>query len=111
MVAMEVSQTLAWPNPCVYMPINPTDAKARPVSAAGALVDISDISQVLNLGSCQWRCNSAFHAAMRRDFSSSSLVTQLLELSCGFSHSSGGDFLVEELSVQSWDSRVGSGTH
>ena len=35
---MEAAQTLAWPNPQVYVPTKPTAAKARPVSAVGELV-------------------------------------------------------------------------
>ena len=82
--AMEAAQTLSWPNPPVYIP---TAAKDRPISAAGALV-LSDISQVLNLGSHQQRCNSMVHTVTRRDFSSSSLVTLPLGLSCSFSPTS-----------------------
>ena len=58
--AMEAAQTLTWPNPHVYVPTKPTAAKARPVPATGALV-LLDVSQALNLGSCQWRCNSVVH--------------------------------------------------
>lgn len=43
------------------------------------------IWQAQSLGSCQRRCNSKFRAVARRDFSSASLVTQPLGLSCGFS--------------------------
>ena len=43
------------------------------------------IWQAQSLGSCQRRCNSKFRAVTRRDFSSSSLVTRPLGLSCGFS--------------------------
>ena len=35
---MRAAQTLAWPNPHVYVSTKPTTAKARPVLAAGALV-------------------------------------------------------------------------
>ena len=86
--AVEAAQTLAWPNPHVYLPTKPTAAKASPVTAARAVVVLPDVSQALNLGSCQWRCNSAVHAAARRDFSSPSIVTQPLGLSCGFSPTS-----------------------
>ena len=78
---------LAWPNLCMYVPTKPTAAKARLVPPAGALV-LSDVLQALNLGSHQRRCNSAVHAAVRRDFSSSSLVTRPLGFSCGFSPTS-----------------------
>ena len=54
---MEAAQTLAWPSSYIYMPTKLTAAKARPVSAAGALV-LLDVSQVLNLGRHQWRYNS-----------------------------------------------------
>ena len=83
--AMEAAQTLTSPNFHVYMLTKPTVAKARPVSAAGVLAVLSDVPQVLNLGSHQWRCNSVVHAAVRRDFNSSSLATWLLSLSCFFS--------------------------
>ena len=86
--AMEAAQTLAWPSPHIYVPTKPTAAKARPVPAAGTLVVLSDILQALNLGSCQWRCNSAVCTAVKRDFSSSSLVTQPLGLGCSFSPTS-----------------------
>ena len=72
MGAMEAAQTLVWPSRHMYMPKEPTAAKARPVPAARALVVLLDVLQVLNLGSHQQRCNSAVCAAMRRDFSSSS---------------------------------------
>ena len=80
--AMGAAQTLAWPTPHVYVPTKPRAAKARPIPPAEALV-LSHVSQALHLGSCQWRCN----AAARRAFSSSSLVTWPLGLSCGFSPS------------------------
>ena len=38
MGTLEAAQTLAWPNPHVYMPTKSTAAKARSVSAVGALV-------------------------------------------------------------------------
>ena len=76
----EAAQTLAWPNPRVYMP---TAAKARPIPVAGALV-LLDVSQVLNLGSHQRRSNSVVHAATRRDFSFPFLVTWPRGLSCSF---------------------------
>ena len=76
--AIEAAQTLAWHNPCMYMPTKPTAAKARPVSAAGTLVVYSDVPQALNLGSHQWRCNSEVCITMKRDSSSSSLVAQPL---------------------------------
>ena len=82
--AMEAAQILAQPSSCVYMPTKPTAAKVRPVLAGGALV-LLDVLQVLNLGSCQWGCDSTVHATVRRDFSSSFLVNQPLGLSCGFS--------------------------
>ena len=80
----EATQTLAWPNTCVYMPTKPTAAKTRPDPAAGALVVLLDILQVLNLGSLLQSCNSIFPTAVRRYFSSSFLVTELLGRSCGF---------------------------
>ena len=91
--AKEAAQTLVWPNPCMYVPTEPTAAKARPVSAAisaaRTLVVLSDVSQAQNLGGRQQSCNSLVGVAVRRDFSSSSLVTQPLGLSWGFSHFSG----------------------
>ena len=86
--AMETAQTLALPNLRVFMPTKPTAAKARPVPAAGALVVLLDVSQVVNLGDCLRRCNSVVCAAVRRDFSSSSLVTGPLGLSSDFSPTS-----------------------
>ena len=64
--AMEAAQTLTWPNSQVYVPTKPTAAKARPVPAAGALVVLPDVSQVLNIGSHQRRCNSTVHVPTRR---------------------------------------------
>ena len=69
--AMEAAQSLVWPNPHVYVPTKPIAAKARPVT----LVVYLDVSQVLNLRSRQRRCKSMVHTAVRRHFSSSSLVT------------------------------------
>ena len=74
-----------WPNHHVYVPTKPAAAKARPISAAGVLVVHLDILQMLNLGSYRQRCNFVVCAAVRRNFSSSSLVTQPLGLNCGFS--------------------------
>ena len=82
---IEAAQILAWTNPHMYVPTKPTATEARPIPAAGALVVLSNVSQALNLGSCQQRCNSVVHAALKRDFSSSSLVTWPLGLRCGFS--------------------------
>ena len=67
--AMAAAQTLAWPNPHVYIPTKPTAAKARPIPSIEALVRL-DVLQVLNLRSCQQGYNSVVGAAMRRDFSS-----------------------------------------
>ena len=52
MGAMEAAQTLAWPHAHVYMPTEPTAAKARPVSAVGALVVHLVVPQVFWLGWC-----------------------------------------------------------
>ncbi|KAJ8781378.1 hypothetical protein J1605_007818 [Eschrichtius robustus] len=82
--AMEEAQSLVWPNPHVYVPTKPIAAKARPVT----LVVYLDVSQVLNLRSRQRRCKSMVHTAVRRHFSSSSLVTRPLGRSCGFSPTS-----------------------
>ena len=42
-------QLRLWPDTThVYMPTEPTVAKARPISAAGTLVVHSDVRQVLN---------------------------------------------------------------
>ena len=87
--AMDAAQTVAWPNPHMYMPTKSTAAEARAIPAAGALIILSDILQALNLGCHQWRCNSIVCAAVRREFGSSFLVTQPLGLSFGFSSSSG----------------------
>ena len=46
---MDAAQTLAWPNPHVYVPTKLTAAKARHVPAAGAPVFLSDVFQVLDL--------------------------------------------------------------
>ena len=73
---MGAAQTLAWPNPHVYVPTKSTAAEARPVSALGALIVCSDILQVLSLESWLRACKSVVCTAMRRDFSSSSLVVQ-----------------------------------
>ena len=40
---MEAAQTLAWPNPCMYLPTKSTVAKARPISATGAFIVHSDV--------------------------------------------------------------------
>ena len=71
--AMEAAQILALPSPCMYVPTKLTAAKARPVPAVGTLV-LLDVLQLLNLRSCQGRCNSVVRTVERRDFSSSSLV-------------------------------------
>ena len=73
--AIEAPQTQVWPYPHVYMPTEPTAAKARPVLVAKAVVVLLDVLQALNLGSHQWRGSSTIRAATRRDFCSSSLVT------------------------------------
>ncbi|KAJ8781437.1 hypothetical protein J1605_007697 [Eschrichtius robustus] len=86
-VAVEAAQILAWSNPRVYVPTKPTAAKARPVSATGALVHL-DVPQLLSLQCRQRGCKSVVPAASRRDFSSSSLVALPLGLSCGFSPTS-----------------------
>ena len=45
-----------WPAPLLMsMPTKPPPAKARSVPAAGQLVVLSDVLQILNLGSCWWR--------------------------------------------------------
>ena len=75
------------PTPCVYVPTKPTAAKARPVSAAGALICL-DVLQALNLQSCQRGCKSVVHTAIRRDFSCSFIVARPLGLSCVFSPTS-----------------------
>ena len=85
-------------------------SKTRPISATKALV-FSDISQVLNLGSHQWRCNSAVCRAMRRDITPSSLLRWLLGLSCGFSHSPGQISYSWKPSMPSLDGRVSPGDH
>ena len=82
------AQTLAWPNPCVYVPTKSTAAKVRPVLSAGAFIVCSDVLQVLSLQSRSQGCHSVVRAAARRDFSFSSLVAQPLGLSCGFSPTS-----------------------
>ena len=93
--AMEAAQTLAWPNPYVNMSTKPTAAKARPFPTAGALVVLLDVSWVLNLGSCQGKGNSMVHASVGRDFSPSSVVSQPLGLSCGFSPTSACVYAME----------------
>ena len=85
---METAQTLAWPNPHVYVPTEPTAAKVKSIPATGVLAVLSDIFEVLNLGSHQRRCDFAVPAAAKRDFSSFSLATGPLVLSCGFSPTS-----------------------
>ena len=47
--SMEASQTLAFSNPHMYMPTEPTAAKARPVSELGTLSVHSSVLPVLNL--------------------------------------------------------------
>lgn len=60
-------------NPCGSMSTKSAAAKARPVSAAGALV-CSSVLQALKLQSQSLGCKSKVHATLRRDFSFSSLV-------------------------------------
>ena len=74
MGAMESSQSLVWSNPHIYAPTKPTAAKARPLSAAGAFV-CSDVPPVFNLHGQKCGCKSVVHAARRRGFSSSFLVS------------------------------------
>ena len=81
--AVEAVQTLAWPNPDMYMPTKSTADKPSPIAVAGTLV-CSDVPHALNLGSQKQRCNSIIRATVRRDFSSSSLVFFLV-LKRGFS--------------------------
>ena len=70
--AMEAAQTLAWLTPHMYLPTDPTAAKARPLPAVGAPVVHLDVLQALNLQS-QWRrSKSVAHAAKGRDFSPAS---------------------------------------
>ena len=83
--AMGATQTLAWPNSHVYVPTMSTAAIARPVLAAGVLIVCSDVLQVLSLQSQLQGCKSTVCAAVRRDFSTFSLVAWPLGLSCGFS--------------------------
>ena len=64
--ALETVQSPAWPSPHVHMSTKPTATKARPIPAAGSLVALSDVSQVLDLGSGQQKYNSTVCAAMRR---------------------------------------------
>ena len=71
--AMAAAWTLVWLGLHVS---EPTAAKARPIPRARALAILSDDAQELNLGSHQQRCNYAVFAPMRRNFSSSSLVTK-----------------------------------
>ena len=60
----------------------------RPFWAVSAVAVLSDVSQLLNLGSHQHRCNSAVCEDPRRDFISSYSLKQLLRLTFGFSPSS-----------------------
>lgn len=60
---------LARPSLYVYALTKPTDAKARPVPAAGLPVVCLDVLQALNLQSWQQWCKSMAHAAAARDFS------------------------------------------
>ena len=68
----------------MYVSTEPTDVKARPVSAAGTLVACGDVLQVLNLQCWQHRCKSAILAAGRRGFRSSFLIAGPLRLICGY---------------------------
>ena len=77
------AQILASSNPHVYVLTKCTGAKARPVSAEGALFSL-DVLQALSLQSQQWWCKSEVPTAVRRDFNFSSLVAQPLGLCCGF---------------------------
>ena len=58
--AMGAAQTLAWPNPCVYVPTKSTAAKTRPISAVGALTVCSDVLQALSLQSRSRGINLCF---------------------------------------------------
>ena len=64
--AMKASQTLAWTNLHLYVSIKPTDAKARPISAMGALIVSWDILQAPDLQSQRWRYKSVDPAARQR---------------------------------------------
>lgn len=75
MEALEIAQTLAWTNPHVYVPKEPIDAKARSISAAGALVACWDVPQVLDFQSVQWMCKSAVPQPGREISALFSLVT------------------------------------
>ena len=94
---------LALSNPPMYVPMNPTAAKARPVSASGENSSLNVPQALLDPSLLQERthhwmfhrhwvykansgvCKSVVPASVRRDFKSSSSVAQLLGLSCGLS--------------------------
>ena len=69
--AVEAAQTLAWPNPCSVCPQSLQQLKPAHPSCRSTCCPFRCL-QVLNLGSCQWRCNSEVHTEARRDFSSTS---------------------------------------
>ena len=79
--AMAAPQTPAWPTSHASTPAKPTAARARPFPPAGALVALWNISQVLNLGRGQQRCNSSLWGETE------ALLPQSRGpgLSCGFS--------------------------
>ena len=69
----------------VYVPTKSTAATKVILVPVAAVLVLLEVFQGLNLGRLLQRCNFAFHAAIKRDFSFSSLVTWSLGLSCGFS--------------------------
>ena len=71
--AMETAQIMIWSNTCMCMPTKYTAAKARVISAVGALIH-SDVLQALSLQSQEQECESMVSAGTRRDFKTSSLV-------------------------------------
>lgn len=71
--AMERAPIMIWSNPCMCLPTKYTAAKARLISAVGALIH-SDVLPVLSLQSQEQECESMASAGTRRDFKTSSLV-------------------------------------
>ena len=88
MGTLRVAHSLIWPNFCIPMPPKFTACRIRHISVVRVFAVHSQVLHALDIPGGSQGFYSTAHVAARRDFNSSSLVTQPLVLSFDFVPSS-----------------------